>query len=50
MTRKQRERDEDLKVIAAGLIRVFRSPDTDAETLLGACELFLKLFGNGGRL
>ena len=47
MTKKQRERDEDLKLIAGGLIRVFRSRDTDTETLLGACELFLKLFGNG---
>jgi hypothetical protein len=45
MTKKQRERDEDLKFIGRSLIRVFRSPETDATTLLGACQRFLKLFG-----
>ena len=46
MTKKQ-ERDEDLKFIGRSLIRVFRSPETDATTLLGACQLFVKLFGAG---
>ena len=47
MTKKQRERDEDLKLIEQSLIRVFRSPETDPKTLLVACGVFLKLFGEG---
>ena len=45
--RKQREKDEDLKFIGRSLIRVFRSPETDARRLVVACGVFLKLFGVG---